>query len=78
MATRIGNKSWADDQNLEEALRNYIRQGLQRKEISWFQSFMVCGFGEYTWSLRFLDRRLSYFNINRKDKSVLNQLLIRN
>ena len=47
MATRIGNKSWADDQNLEEALRNYIRQGLQREEISWFQSFMVCGFGEY-------------------------------
>ena len=78
MATRIGNKSWADDQNLEEALRNYIRQGLQRKEISWFQSFMACGFGEYAWSLRFLDRRLSYFNINRNDKSLLNQLLIRN
>ena len=39
---------------------------------------MACGFGEYAWSLRFLDRRLSYFNINRNDKSVLNQLLIRN
>ena len=47
MATRIGNKSWADDQNLEEALRNYIRQGLQRKEIL---NFMVRNFGEYAWS----------------------------
>ena len=31
MATRIGNKSWADDQNLEESLQNYSKQGLQRK-----------------------------------------------
>ena len=28
MATRIWNKSWADDQSLEESLRNYNRQGL--------------------------------------------------
>ena len=33
MATKILNKSWADDQSLKEALRNYNRQGLQRKEI---------------------------------------------
>ena len=52
MATRIRNKSWADDQSLEEALRNYNRQGFQRKEIL---SFMVCNFGEYAW--RSLDRR---------------------
>ena len=70
MTTRIRNRSWADDQNLEEALRNYIKQGLQRKEISLIQSFMVCGFGEYAWSLHSLDRRSSCFNINRNDKSV--------
>ena len=31
MVTRIGNKSWADDQSLEESLQNYSKQGLQRK-----------------------------------------------
>ena len=31
---------------------------------------MVRDFGEYTWSLHSLDRRLSYFNIHRNDKSV--------
>ena len=68
MATRIRNKSWADDQSLEEALQNYNRQGYQRKEIL---SFMVRNFGEYAWSLRSLDSRLSYFNIHRNDRSVL-------
>ena len=67
MVTRIRNKSWADDQSLEEPLGNYNRQGYQRKEIL---SFMVRGFGEYAWSLRSLDRRLSYFNIHHNDRSV--------
>ena len=44
MATRIRNKRWADDQSLEETLRNYSRQGYQRKEIL---SFMILDFGEY-------------------------------
>ena len=48
MRTKIRNKSWADDQSFEEALRNYNRQDLQRKEIL---SFMVHDFGEYAWSL---------------------------
>ena len=54
MAAKITNKSWGHDQTLEEALRNYSRQGFQKIEVL---SFMVCDFGEYTWSLRFLDRR---------------------
>ena len=33
-------------------------------------SFLVRDFGEYAWSLSSLDRRLSYFNIYRNDKSV--------
>ena len=44
MATRIRNKRWADDQSLEETLRNYSRQGYQRNEIL---SFMILDFGEY-------------------------------
>ena len=44
MATRIRNKRWADDQSLEETLRNYSRQGYQRKAIL---SFMILDFGEY-------------------------------
>ena len=67
MATRIRNKSWADVRSLKEALLNYNRQSLQRKEIL---SFMVRDFGEYAWSLRSLDRRLSYFNIHHNDNSV--------
>ena len=55
MATRIWNKSWVDDQSLKEALRNYSRQDLQRKDIL---SFMVRDFGEYAWILRSLDRKL--------------------
>ena len=67
LATRIRNKNWADDENLDESLRNYNRQGLQRKEIL---SFLVRDFGDYAWSLRSLDRRLSHFNIHRNNKSV--------
>ena len=67
IATRIRNKSWADDQSLEEVLQNYNRQSYQKKEIL---SFLVRDFGEYVWSLRSLDRRLSYFNIHSNDKSV--------
>ena len=67
MATRIWNKSWADEQSLEEAVRNYNSQGQQRKEIL---SFMVRDFGEYAQSLQSLDRRLSDFNIHRNNKNV--------
>ena len=31
---------------------------------------MVRDFGEYSWSLRSLDRKLSYFNIHSNDSSV--------
>ena len=67
MATRVRNKSWAHDQSLEEALRTYSRQSLQRKDVL---SFMVRDFGVYARSLHSLDRRLSYFNIYSNDKSV--------
>ena len=31
---------------------------------------MVRDFGEYAWSLSYLDRRLSYLNIHHNDESV--------
>ena len=31
---------------------------------------MVRDFGEHAWSLRFLERKLSYFNIHNNDHSV--------
>ena len=31
MATRVRNKSWADDQSIQETLRNFSRRGLKRK-----------------------------------------------
>ena len=42
----------------------------KEKKFMVHESFMVHDFGEYAWSLRSLDRRLSYFNIHRDDKSV--------
>lgn len=55
-----------DDERLQEYLENYVRQGLQRKEIL---DFVIRDFSEYTWSLRSLDLRLRHFNIyyNRED-----------
>ena len=65
MATRIRNKSWAHDQSLKEVPRNYSRKGLQSKKIL---SFIFFDFGEYAWSLRSFDRRLSYFIIQGRRK----------
>ena len=57
---------WKEDETLQEALENYVRQGLQRREML---DFLSRDFTSYTWSLRSLDRRLRHFNIyyNRED-----------
>ena len=55
---------------MKESLRNYNRQGLQRKEIL---NFIVYDFREYAWSLRSLDTRLGCFNTHRNGKSVLTE-----
>ena len=38
MAVRIRNDSWKNDHDLEDILRKYVREGLQREEILDFVS----------------------------------------
>ena len=54
------NANWKHDERLKETLEEYSRQGLQRTEIL---SFVTRDFGDYTWSLRTLDRRMREFGI---------------
>jgi hypothetical protein len=67
MATRMRNNDWKDDQTLKEDLEKYSRSNLQRNEIL---DFVKQKYSEYAWSLRTLDRRLSFFNIRRTDENV--------
>ena len=67
MAAYFRNDSWKDDMFLKEEMCKYIKQGLQREEIS---DFLTRDFAQYAWSLRTLDRRLRYFDIYYHDKNV--------
>ena len=58
---------WKDDGDLEEAMKKYVSQSLQRREML---DFLIRDFPEYTWSLRSLDRRLRHFDIFYKDEDV--------
>ena len=62
MAVRIRNDSWKNDHDLEDILRKYVREGLQREEI--------LDLFQYAWSLRILDRRLHHFQIGHTDRNV--------
>lgn len=78
MATRDG--SWCEDVRLQEDLRNYVRQGMKRKEML---DFLKRDFPTYAWSIPTLDRRLRYFNIFYTDiqmslSTKLRRLLARN
>ena len=66
-AVRVRDATWENDILLKQKLEDYIRNGLQRKEIL---DYMTRDFNHYTWSLRTLDRRLRFFNIFRHDKNV--------
>ena len=67
MAVRIRNDSWKNDHDLEDILRKYVREGLQREEIL---DFVSRDFSQYAWSLRTLDRRLHHFQICHTDRNV--------
>ena len=67
MASRIRNDCWKEDKNLEETLSRYVKEGLRREEIL---DFVSRDFGEYAWSLRTLDRRLQYLEIQYTDRDV--------
>ena len=58
---------WKVDCDLEEAMKKYVSQSLQRREML---DFLIRDFPEYTWSLRSLDRRLRHFDIFYKDEDV--------
>ena len=78
MATR--DDSWCEDVRLQEDLRNYVRQGMKRKEML---DFLKRDFPTYAWSIPTLDRRLRYFNIFYTDIQMslltkLRRLLARN
>jgi len=65
MASRDG--SWCEDVRLQGDLRNYVRQGMKRKEML---DFLKRDFPTYAWSIPTLDRRLRYFNIFYTDTNV--------
>ena len=58
------NADWKDDEKLEEDLKRYVAQNLRRTEIL---DFVKREYPEYAWSLRTLNRRLSYFKIRYND-----------
>ena len=68
MATaRIRNDEWKQDVDLKDTLTRYVKENLRRTEIL---DFVSMDFNLYSWSLRSLDRRLEYFNIQYTDRSV--------
>ncbi len=56
-----------DDSNLEDDLNKYTSQGLKRNELL---NFMQRDYGQYSWSIRTLDRRLRHFDIFKSDYTV--------
>ena len=60
MDVRIRTSEWELDGELKRELSKYVIKGLQRNEIL---SYMLRDFPQYSWSTKFLDRRMRYFNI---------------
>lgn len=67
MAGYLRNDTWREDINLQEALKKYVREGLQRKEML---NFLQRDYPAYAWSIPSLDRRLRHFNIFYTDKTI--------
>lgn len=59
--------SWKEDDLLKDALKTYVKQGLQREEAI---DFLRKDFPQYAWSIRTLDRRLRHFEVYYKDGTV--------
>ena len=67
MAVNLFDDSWKGDVELQEKLKQYVKEALKREEIL---SFLRRDFSQYQWSIRTLDRRLRYFDIYYSDKNV--------
>ena len=59
--------TWIHDNNLKQAMSQYVLQGLQRSEIL---DFLRCDFSQYPWSIQSLDRRLCHFEIYYNSNSI--------
>ncbi|CAH3030575.1 unnamed protein product [Porites evermanni] len=66
-AARIWNDYWKEDLNLRQKLKDYVTEGLCRKEIL---NFMLGDYDCHSWSIRTLDRRVQYFNMRYMDADV--------
>ena len=64
MDCRLRNVDWKDNEKLEEDLKRYVAQNLRGTELL---DFVKREYHEYAWSLRVLNRRLSYFKIRYND-----------
>ena len=61
------NDSWKVDEDLKKDLETYVAQNLKRTEVL---DFVEKKYSMYTWSLRTLCRRLSFFEIKYIDHQV--------
>ena len=72
MDCRLRNVDWKDNEKLEEDPKRYVAENLRGTEIL---DFVKREYHEYAWSLRILNRRLSYFKIRYNDYDTdLNEL----
>ena len=60
--------SWKEDDLLKDALKTYVKQGLQREEAI---DFLWKDFPQHAWSIRTLDRHLRHFEVYYNDDTVL-------
>ena len=59
--------SWKEHDLLKDALKTYVKQGLQREEAI---DFLRKDFPQYAWSIGTLDRCLRHFEVYYKDGTV--------
>ena len=64
---RIRDDSWTDDVILKECLIEHVRQCMQRIDIL---DYLRRDFNQYAWSMRSLERRLTYFGIKYTDAAT--------
>ena len=54
------SSEWKDDGQLQEDITQYVREGLQRKQVL---DYMERDYSKYKWSMRTLENRMRYFGV---------------
>ena len=54
------SSEWKDDGQLQEDIRQYVREGLQRKQVL---DYMERDYSKYKLSMRTLENRMRYFGV---------------